>query len=231
MLCPPIGLEYIQSHRMYYLLAVRLAETGFHVLRFDYLGCGDSAGDFEKGSLGQWVRDIQAAAEALVDRSHQSRISLLGLRLGATLAIMAAMQRDAFDTLVLWEPILDGRRYLEGLTVAQKLFARRYKGDKEWESNAGGEVLGFPLTLQLKQNLEGIHSDKLRLFSRRRTLTVCNNPDGIYSEELDRFLHRHPHAEIKSIDDHKAWHEEIYKRLIPVKTLTFLVNWIGKAHP
>lgn len=231
LLCQPIGHEYIQSHRSFYQLAVQLARIGFHVLRFDYFGCGDSAGDFEKGSLGQWARDIQTAAKALVDRSHQSRISIIGLRLGATLAILASMQSDEFDALALWEPILDGKRYLEELTAAQEFFARWHKGDKKRESNTPGEILGFPLTPELRQDLEAINPDKLRLLSRRRTLTICNNSDGSCSEELNQFLRDHPHAESKTIDDHKAWHEEVYKRLIPLKTLAFLVNWIDKAHP
>ena len=43
VLCYPLMAEYLRSHRAFRQLAVRLAEAGFPVLRFDYFGSGDSA--------------------------------------------------------------------------------------------------------------------------------------------------------------------------------------------
>ncbi|HCA45970.1 MAG TPA: hypothetical protein DEP45_01065, partial [Armatimonadetes bacterium] len=39
-------------------------------------------------------------------------MGLLGLRLGATLAAQVAEQRQQTASLVLWEPIIDGERYI-----------------------------------------------------------------------------------------------------------------------
>jgi pimeloyl-ACP methyl ester carboxylesterase len=227
--CAPIGREYIQSHRLFYQLAVQLAQLGFHVLRFDYFGCGDSAGDFEKGSLRQWTRDIQTAADALTQRSDQIRVSLLGMRLGATLAMMAAADNPLLDDLVLWEPVLDGQRYVAELAEMQKAFSRQFKCKKD-----GGpieEAVGFRLTARLRNDLEAIHTDSLRLGPEVRLLTVTNQPQDKNDHSLDHFLRGHPNSEHRMIADHRAWYEELYKRLIPVETMNFLVNWIDKAHP
>jgi uncharacterized protein len=230
VLCAPIGREYIQSHRTFYQLAVRLARAGFHVLRFDYFGCGDSAGDFENGSLRQWTLDIQTAADALERRSDQKHVFLLGMRLGANLAMMAAADNALLNYLVLWEPILDGRRYVSELTSIQKAFSKQFKGKKEHKDDPPQEVLGFRLTDRLRNDLEAIHTDLLCLGPEVRLLTVTNQPHDKDDDALARLIGNHPNSEHRMIADHQAWYEELYKRLIPVETMNFVVNWIDKAH-
>ena len=44
VVCPPSGYEAVCAHRTLRVVAERLAERGFAVLRFDYDGTGDSAG-------------------------------------------------------------------------------------------------------------------------------------------------------------------------------------------
>jgi len=51
VLCYPIINEYLRAHRAFVRLATQLATEGFHVLRFDYFGCGDSYGDDDDGNL------------------------------------------------------------------------------------------------------------------------------------------------------------------------------------
>ena len=57
VLCYPFGQEYVRAHRAFRLLANRLASVGFHVLRFDYHGCGDSSGGRGRGDLSRWKSD------------------------------------------------------------------------------------------------------------------------------------------------------------------------------
>ena len=219
------------SHRVLYQLAVKLSRRGIHVLRFDYYGCGDSAGDFEQGSLGQWVRDIHRASIELARQSNLSLISVLGLRLGATLALMAASQSDHFSSLILWQPILEGPRYLKELSDIQKKFSKRIKGNKRSVSGNTQEVLGFPLTAELKQDLKEISANRVSLRQGSRLLAIVNKTDVSYDKDLHKFLHENPQAESEIINDYQIWQEELYKRLIPITTISFILNWIEKAHP
>ncbi len=112
VLCPSIGLEYEASHRAFRVLAPRLAGRGFAVLRFDYLGCGDSSDDpaGETGPAG-WAETIHAAT-ALLRTNGFGRISLVGVRLGALLAAGAAASGPPPVALAYWYPSKSGKEFL-----------------------------------------------------------------------------------------------------------------------
>ncbi|HEV1995804.1 MAG TPA: alpha/beta hydrolase, partial [Candidatus Acidoferrum sp.] len=115
VLCPPIGHEYVNSHRALRQLAARLSDAGFPVLRFDYFGSGDSSGDIEEGSIPQWLDDISQAILEIRRRTGLTSLCLAGLRLGASLSLLAAAERSDIASLVLWDPVVKGRSYLNGL--------------------------------------------------------------------------------------------------------------------
>src|SRR5215467_5624104 len=69
LICQPLGHEYVNSHRALRQLAVRLADAGIPVLRFDYFGCGDSSGEAEQGSITRWLEDVSTAVAELRTRS------------------------------------------------------------------------------------------------------------------------------------------------------------------
>ena len=119
LLCPPWGQEYLVSHRIFRRLAVRLSESGYHVLRFDYFGTGDSAGEREDGDLGSWQEDAAAAVEELRDMSGFPTVAAFGIRLGAVVAWRLASERLDVNTAVLWDPVVNGTEYVRELLAAQ----------------------------------------------------------------------------------------------------------------
>ena len=116
VLCYPLGHEYFRSHRLYVKLADQLAKLGFPVMRFDYLGTGDSEGDAGHPRLEGWLVDIAETAEELVRSEQVSNVALGGLRLGGFLAQLAAERVPSARTLILWDTIADGDHYLAELS-------------------------------------------------------------------------------------------------------------------
>jgi pimeloyl-ACP methyl ester carboxylesterase len=113
LLCNPFGQEAIRTHRMYRVLADRLVRAGISVMRFDYFGTGDSAGDDHEGDLEGWDEDVVAAHEELTRRSGSGEIVWIGARLGATLAVHASHKTPQPPArMILWEPVVDGASYL-----------------------------------------------------------------------------------------------------------------------
>lgn len=119
VLCHPAPQDYSQTYWAFHKLATMLATAGFHVLRFDYSGTGDSAGDSADVTLAEWTRDIATAVEELRDVAGVRRISLVGMRLGAALALTAARDVQVRD-LVLWEPVVSGAEYLNSLDAVER---------------------------------------------------------------------------------------------------------------
>ncbi|TNC82668.1 MAG: hypothetical protein C9356_01980 [Oleiphilus sp.] len=116
LLCAPFGQEYMRSHRAYRQLALLLSKKGYPVLRFDYRGTGDSGLDPEQVTTEDWIQDIRVAAEELKHMSQASNLCLVGLRMGALLAAEAIKRHPDelnADRLVLWDPVLSGKDYVE----------------------------------------------------------------------------------------------------------------------
>ncbi len=159
LLCAPFAHEATRSHRLYRVLAERLARAGFAVLRFDYSGSGDSDGDFAEATLTQWRADIVRAHAELLERSGLREAAWVGLRLGATLAwetIALGLARPV--RLVAWEPLVDGARYLDELMAAHMVFLRLDFG-LGWAAvrqriaatlPINDQAFGFPLTPVLR---------------------------------------------------------------------------------
>jgi pimeloyl-ACP methyl ester carboxylesterase len=89
-------------------------------VRFDYLGCGDSADiDPTANQISIWVDDVLSAVAELRRQTGVKDVCLLGIRLGALLALLAAARGSDIQGLVLVAPIVSGKRYVRELRTAR----------------------------------------------------------------------------------------------------------------
>ncbi len=120
VLCNPFGFEAICTHRSFRHFAEAFARAGFPALRFDYDGTGDSAGsDRDPGRVRAWVDSVHAAVDVLRERTGVRRVCLFGLRLGATLAATAAMERADCAGLIAIVPVVSPEQYVRELQALQ----------------------------------------------------------------------------------------------------------------
>jgi pimeloyl-ACP methyl ester carboxylesterase len=228
-----MGHEYIASHRAYRRLAVLLSDAGFNVLRFDFYGCGDSGGDCNEGHIRQWLTDISTAISELKRRCGFVKVCLVGFRLGGTMATMIGAERGDIAGMVLWDPVVSGRAYIEELTnlhneMLQNPHAKpkRYiKGEKPTE------IFGFPLTDFLLTDIENIDLSSIRQKPANNILLIETNE--VVGERL---LRKHlesigAHFEHQHLPSPRIWMEDINKVLVPNKILRSVVSWMSRVYP
>jgi alpha-beta hydrolase superfamily lysophospholipase len=152
VICKPFGYEALCSHRGLRAFAEAAAALGVPTLRLDYLGTGDSAAiDSQANQLEVWTRDVRAAVDELRRRTGVRHVCLLGVRLGALLAALAAGECTAAISLILIAPIVSGRRYLRELRTIRLAAAMGHAqlpsasaAPTDTDMNAGSmEVSGF----------------------------------------------------------------------------------------
>ncbi|MFO1395176.1 MAG: alpha/beta hydrolase [Steroidobacteraceae bacterium] len=147
VICNPFGYEAVCAHRSLRHFARLAAGAGLPAIRFDYDGVGDSAGsEFDPGRVDAWVASVSEAMATLGRRTRVRRFILVGLRLGAALATMAAVGRNDIAGVVAIAPVISGRTFLREAIALQSAHAGT--GDARGAAVDDGlrEVLGVPIT-------------------------------------------------------------------------------------
>lgn len=116
VICPAFAQEEICTRHGWLVLADLLAGAGHAVLRFDYLGTGHSA-DGELSVAGM-VEDVLAASCTLADLAGVRCTVLMGVRLGAAVALMAADKVPGLVGIALLAPVLSGAAFMRETRMA-----------------------------------------------------------------------------------------------------------------
>lgn len=135
VVCDPFAEEKKCAHRALVEAARSFALANFACLRFDYRGCGDSPGSFGDFGPSDWIADIAAAVVFMREELKVARVGVLGLRLGATMGLMAAQRGAVLDFAVLWEPVVDGARYLD-MNLKRSLIKAMMTDGDEFDADA-----------------------------------------------------------------------------------------------
>jgi len=102
---PTVALGAKLAGLSFHSLADRIADQqGGAALAMNYRGCGESEGDF---SIGGWLRDVEAAIDALAARDEVSSVSLIGFGTGGALAICAGASRPVVHSVAAFSPPAD----------------------------------------------------------------------------------------------------------------------------
>jgi uncharacterized protein len=227
LLCHPFGQEYIRSHRALSRLADMLAEAGLPTLRFDQYGCGDSPGDTEAGTVDRWVADIALAAAELRRRSGSKAIAVVGLRFGATLAWLASRRLGIVESMVLWQPVTDGRAYLSELAVRHRRMLRlTYTSSSRNHPQTGEELFGFPITADMRRDMERIALSSAQTPEVDRVLLVDREHDAsaalrVRLTQSVRAITHHP------LTEHQEWLGRLTEGLVPIRLLESIVQWLA----
>lgn len=242
ILCNAFGQEAIRAHRFQRLLAERLARAGHAVLRFDYFGTGDSMGDDTDGDLDGWSQDLLTAHQELQRRSNATRFVWVGMRLGACVALQAARSAPTdLARLVLWDPVLDGSRYLAYLrerhistleneySLPLKPVPRDLARDPQCYRD---EAIGFALSPHLRTQLGAIRIQTHVWPATPSDIIVIANPTTADGKDLEQACARDRGCVRTFVVQHGTnWTTDTADNsaLVPAAALMTVVQQVGEA--
>ena len=234
LLCNPLGDDLIRAHRPFRHLAEDLSAAGFPVLRFDFDGTGDSAGDErDPNRVATWRADVGRAAAELRKRSGVERLALVGLRLGGTFAALAASDLGGVEALVLWGAYDSGGAFVSEATKAHKMLVMlqptSFSGGPP--ASDGQEALGFLLADQTIADLEKVDLLSLSRSPARRTLILdtanveTDSPLVAKLRDLGGTVtHRH-------MPGNKFLIVSPQQSEVPTAAITAITGWLGEQFP
>ena len=224
VICPPVGSEYTRSHRSLRHLADRLARAGIPALRFDYHGAGDSPGtDLEPRRVETWRANVLGAIAHARALSGRSRVFLVGVRLGATLAALATGEAEV-ERLVLWNPCVKGSSY------ARELRAIALSAERQAEGPEGAvECAGFAFTTETLASIAAIELSRAEIRVRDRALVLGRDdaaPDRALIARLDELGIANEYRRAPGWAGMMAEHQFT---VVPDAALDLVVAWLSSG--
>lgn len=238
VLCAPLAEEKLWSHRVFVSFARELGGLGYAVLRFDYRGEGDSDRSFEQSDLATRIEDTAAAIDELKCRvPGLQKVTVVGLRLGAAIAALAAAGRNDVARLVLWDPVINGADYMQTVLRAN-LMSQMAQHRKVVESREAlverldrGETInieGYELTARLFRQVSAIQLADVLTAGLAACQIVSISPRiAPARDDIAALGARCPGASIASAVEEPFWREIklFYQRAGDLFRVTF--DWLG----
>lgn len=241
LLCNAFGQEAVRAHRLMRVLAERLARAGHAVLRFDYHGTGDAMGDDLDGDPAGWADDVLVADQALRSRSGVTHTAWMGMRLGAAVALRAAQRAPGnLQRLVLWDPVIDGARYLdhlrqrhiESLVESFSLMPRPAPAVVARDPSLfRDEAIGFALSPAFRAQVATLSPCSPDWPSRPKSIVALTDPDDADGRDLALACQTAP-GRVRAVAVHHGtdWTSDTAESsaLVPAPALLRLVQELGE---
>ncbi|MEJ5358018.1 MAG: alpha/beta fold hydrolase [Desulfobacterales bacterium] len=238
--CAPFAEEKLWAHRPLVNFARLLARHGYPVLRFDNRGSGDSEGDFHDTTVRTMISDTRSAVVTLQEKTENLRaVSLLGLRLGASVAALAATRIESVKSLVLWEPVVDGGAYARSLLRinlatqaavygkilenSDRIVSRLYAGET-------ANVDGYEMSLELYRGIAEMDLGNPSLFGawKRPSLIVAiNRKRGVKRPDLERLQRCLEGSVLLEAEEEPFWKEINQAYFHAPDLFKITLKWLG----
>ncbi len=217
LICSPVFEEQAYTYSFLVKLARELSREGACVVKFDYRGWGESGFGHQSTSLEKIQSDIHFVADSLLQKENKK--ILIGLRLGGLFALKALEQRTDIEKIILIEPILDVKKYINQLRIKNRLGLIRsnlnnipQENNVDYEHINGYEVKKDFLNTIIKQE---VAVNKLTT----KHIYIATNKEKYTEQEVLLNLS----VIIACLDFPSFWHQNIAFNYLPV--FNHIKNW------
>lgn len=167
------------DNRMGVDLARFLCEKGFVVIRFDYIGSGESEGDFETGtSFSGWLEDFQTVLKWVENFTYtdSSKIGIIGHSFSGAIVTHIPTICPTVKKVCALAPVFK----------LKESFKETIIGDRLWEAALSGQVIQD--FYNKKYSLAPFFVKDLLTFDMKETAKKVSTPMLIIHGEKDKVL-------------------------------------------
>lgn len=216
--CHPYGEEKLWSQRVYVNFARQLASAGYAVLRFDFMGYGDSEGYFSDSNIETHLSDIRCAISTISGEFQQCKnVTLVGLRMGATLAALVAENSKDIDRIVLWDPTIDMKKFMQmalranltaQMAAHKKIVLNREQMVEKMKSGETLNLEGYELSYNYYEQACELNLNKNKKEFPGKCLIVQVGREGQpIHKELEMLKSLYKDAEARHVVEEQFWKE------------------------
>jgi alpha-beta hydrolase superfamily lysophospholipase len=226
LICGTLGDEALNIYRPLVFLAERFAAAGSPTLRLQYHGAGDSDGeDGDPRRFQAWLNGIVAGVRWLRETCGVGPVTLVGVRIGATLAARAACEIDDVEALVLLSPVADGRRFVRELVLRARTIAEIWQLESRINDGDWFEAHGLRLDPPTREALDRLDVAKLPSCPAPRALVLDqrNSPAGRVM--ADRLQQLGTQVTCEVADGLDAMLRDPYENAVPHNAFARAVDW------
>jgi hypothetical protein len=225
VVCAPDGEERYWSQRTMVNASRFLAAHGYSVLRFDYAGQGESEGDYEDKSVSSRLRNIEDAVREIRLLATTKNVGVLGVRLGATLALMTKL--DPICRFVLWEPVFDISTYVDGLlriNISTQTVVNK-KVDRNREQLKSDILSGGTVSIN-GYNLGKAFFEELASYDIPEYFSNCTTKRLIITSRATK-METDPACDIQIAKFSHFWKEPRIYQTLPMDIFSSTLNWLN----
>ena len=207
--------------------ADRLARAGLPTLRFDYPGCGDSLGTNEApGAFDNALASISVAAETLRAQAGVDRVVLVGHRLGAALALIAAETLDV-EAVVMISPAVHGKTFVAEQRAMSRILHKRDVAAVRRDREPGALVVeGFRLGPESLERIGKIDLTELKAPGLKRVL-IAGEPGWTEYDALnDSLVARGASVSRYDLTEPAGWAPASIPEAPPLADCDSIISWL-----
>lgn len=232
VIVPPFGWEEVCSYRPIRSLSRSMTEAGIPTLRFDLPGTGDSSGSSSDPHLFPcWIQSIHDATSALVRATGVDKVALVGVRLGAILAILATRDQS-FESLVLWDAPVSGRKLLREMRLLHQLEATACPEERREAENLrdGMELAGFHISAATKSVWESFEISSIPSVRRGRVLLLHADTRRVPQQLRSVFQSKNWHVETSTGAEYAAIMNYPHESVMPAGACQAILQFLLLNH-
>lgn len=209
----------VGEHRLFVKAGRYFSERGYIVFRFDFLGCGESDGDYKDVTVTSQVEQLQHALTFVTQMKEvdSERIAIIGHSLGGAVSSLTSSIDKRVRELVLWSPV--ARPYHDITTITGRTAVS--EATKTGHYDYRGFLLShsFFLDLSLHKPLTSIKRFKgnaLIIHAEKDTDVPKENGIAYYEALKQRIENNHVDLDFIKKADHTfssySFEEELFQK-------------------